>query len=170
MLGTDSNTETFLAVRGPLLSIAPKIVGGAADAEDVVQDAWLHWNRIDRDIVRDATAYLCQITVRSALTTLRSAHVRNRSPLELPMDQPDVDADPALAVESMERLREATHLMVRRLTPCGQVAYVLRDAFLEAARSGDVPAARDGRSDMITFVDAVVATGIEAAWHSELGE
>lgn len=46
----------------------------------------------------------------------------------------------------------------------------LLTAFLEAARSGDVPAAPDGRSDVITFVDAVVATGVEAAWHSELDE
>jgi RNA polymerase sigma-70 factor (ECF subfamily) len=126
---TDHDTETFLSVRNLLLGIARKIVGGAADAEDVVQEAWLHWNRIDRDVVRDAPAYLCRITVRSALTMVRSAHVRHRSPHELPMDQPDTDADPALVVESMDRLREATHLMVRRLTPREQAAYVLRESF-----------------------------------------
>jgi RNA polymerase sigma-70 factor (ECF subfamily) len=129
MLTTDSGTDTFLAVRNLLLGIARKIVGSTADAEDVVQDAWLRWNRTDREAVRDATAYLCRITIRSALTTMRSAHVRHRSAHELPMDQPEEDADPALAVESVERLREATHVMVRRLTPREQAAYVLRESF-----------------------------------------
>lgn len=126
---TDSDTDTFLSVRKLLVGVAHKIVGSAADPEDVVQEAWLRWNRADRDVVRDATAYLCQITIRLALTTVQSAHVRHRSPHELPMDQPDVDADPALAVEGMERLREATDLMVRRLTPREQAAYVLRESF-----------------------------------------
>lgn len=213
MLRTDPDTDTFLSVRNLLLSVAHKIVGGAADPEDVVQDAWLRWNRTDREVVRDATAYLCRITIRLALTTVQSAHVRHRSPHELPMDQPDMDADPALAMESLERLREATDLMVRRLTPREQAAYVLREsfgypypdigrlvgctevnarqmirrarlrlrgkpsrppsadeqrrllaAFLEATRSGEARAGRAGRSDMITFVDAVVLTGIEDAW------
>ncbi|NMO50116.1 RNA polymerase subunit sigma-24 [Actinoplanes sp. TBRC 11911] len=129
MLTTDTHTDTFLSVRTLLLGIANKIVRDAADPEDVVQDAWLRWNRTDRDVVRDATAFLCQITIRLALTTVRSAHVRHRSPYELPMDQPDVDADPALTVESMERVREATYLMVHRLTPREQAAYVLRESF-----------------------------------------
>jgi RNA polymerase sigma-70 factor (ECF subfamily) len=129
MLRTDSDTDTFLSVRNRLLGIAYKIAGGAADPEDVVQEAWLRWNRTDRDVVRDATAYLCRTTIRLALTAVGSAHVRHRSPHGLPMDQPDTDADPALAVESMERLREATHLMVRRLTPREQAAYVLRESF-----------------------------------------
>jgi RNA polymerase sigma factor (sigma-70 family) len=212
MLRTDSDTETFLSVRNLLLGIANKILGGVADPEDVVQDAWLRWNRADRDVVRDATAYLCRITSRLALTTVRSAHVRHRSPHELPMDQPDVDADPASAVGSMERLREAAHLMVRRLTPREQAAYVLREsfgcpypdiaglvgcteatarqmirrarlrlrgkpsrspsadeqqrllaAFVEAARSGDTRAGRDGWSEMLAFVDAVVLTRTEAS-------
>jgi RNA polymerase sigma-70 factor (ECF subfamily) len=126
---SDSDTDTFLSVRNLLLGIAHKIVRGAADPEDVVQEAWLRWNHTDRDVVRDETAYLCRITVRLALTTVQSAHVRHRSPHELPIDQPDADADPALTVEDMERLREATHLMVRRLTPREQAAYVLRESF-----------------------------------------
>jgi RNA polymerase sigma-70 factor (ECF subfamily) len=127
MLRTD--TDTFLSVRDLLLGIARKIAGGAADPEDVVQDAWLRWNRTDRDVVRDATAYLCRTTIWLSLNAVRSAHVRHRSPHELPLDQPDLDADPALAVEGMERLHEALDLMVRRLTPREQAAYVLRESF-----------------------------------------
>jgi RNA polymerase sigma-70 factor (ECF subfamily) len=129
MQRTDSATDTFLSVRKLLLGIAHKIVRGTADPEDIVQDAWLRWNRTDRGLVRDETAYLCQITIRLALTTVQSAHVRHRSPHELPLDQPALDADPALTVEDVERLREATHLMVRRLTPREQAAYVLRESF-----------------------------------------
>jgi hypothetical protein len=56
MLRTDTHPHTdgladFLAVRDRLLRIAARIVGGASDAEDVVQDAWLRWNRTDRSVV-----------------------------------------------------------------------------------------------------------------------
>lgn len=98
---TDTDTDTFLSVRALLLGIARKILGGAADPEDVVQDAWLRWNRTDREDVRDAKAYLCRITTRLAHSTVQSAYVRHRSGFEPTTDQPDADADPALMVESM---------------------------------------------------------------------
>jgi RNA polymerase sigma-70 factor, ECF subfamily len=129
MLRTDTNTETFLAVRDRLLRIARTIAGDAADPEDVVQDAWLRWNRADRDVVRNAPAYLRRTTIWLSLNAVQSAHVRHRSALELPTDQPDPTADPALLIEGKERLQEAMHMLTRRLTPREQAAYVLRESF-----------------------------------------
>ena len=138
MLGTDTypyadGLADFLAVRDRLLRIATRIVGGASDAEDVVQDAWLRWNRTDRTGVRDAAAFLSQMTARLSVGVMQSARVRHRSSSEVPAELPDGgrtgDTDPAVAVELGDGLRHALLMLVERLSPRERAAYVLREAF-----------------------------------------
>ena len=62
-----------------LFGIAYQMLGSVADAEDVVQDAWLRWSAADRGDVVDERAYLVQITTRLALDRLGSARARRES-------------------------------------------------------------------------------------------
>ena len=65
--------EPFDRHRRLLFTVAYQMLGSVADAEDVVQDAWLRWSAADRDDVADPRAYLVQVTSRLALDRLRSA-------------------------------------------------------------------------------------------------
>ena len=66
----------FGAYRGLLFSVAYRILGTAADAEDAVQDAWLRWSAADRSQVAEPKAYLVRIVSNVALDRLRSARAR----------------------------------------------------------------------------------------------
>ncbi len=68
--------DPFAALRPRLLGIAYGIVGELAEAEDVVQDAWLRWEGAEREAVRDATGFLVATTTRLAIDRLRSARAR----------------------------------------------------------------------------------------------
>jgi RNA polymerase sigma factor (sigma-70 family) len=142
MPGTETHLDglaDFLDVRDRLLGIATRILGMTGDAEDVVQDAWLRWDRTDRSVVRNANAFLSLTTARLSVGVTRSAHARHRSSFELPVEPPDPDTDPVVAVERAEGLRKALLMLVERLTPRERVAYVLREAFGYSHREiGDV--------------------------------
>src|SRR5690349_3413523 len=69
----------FLDVRDRLLRIAQRVIGRETGADDVVQDAWLRWNRTDRSTVRDVPAFLCRTTTLLAINATQTAHVRHRS-------------------------------------------------------------------------------------------
>ncbi|WP_232806681.1 sigma factor [Geodermatophilus chilensis] len=62
-----------------LFTVAYQLLGSVADAEDVVQDAWLRWSATDRSDVADPRAYLVRITSRLALDRLDSARSRRES-------------------------------------------------------------------------------------------
>ena len=72
-------TETFVAHRNLLFTVAYEMLGSAADAEDVLQDTWLRWVKVDVGQVRDHRAYLVRITTRQSLNRLRSMKRRRES-------------------------------------------------------------------------------------------
>ena len=76
---SESATETFIAHRNLLFTVAYEMLGSAADAEDVLQETWLRWTTVDLDTVRDRRAYLVRITTRQALTQLRKLGRRKES-------------------------------------------------------------------------------------------
>ena len=68
-------TDPFVAHRSLLFTVAYELLGSAADAEDVVQEAWLRWADLGaaaRDEVRDPRAYLVRTVTRQALNRLRT--------------------------------------------------------------------------------------------------
>jgi DNA-directed RNA polymerase specialized sigma24 family protein len=67
----DPATESFVAHRNLLFTVAYEMLGSAADAEDVLQQAWLRWVKVDVEQVRDDRAYLVRVTTRLALDRLR---------------------------------------------------------------------------------------------------
>ncbi len=68
----EPDQQTFADHRNLLFSIAYRLLGSAADAEDVVQDAWFKWSADDRSQVSDPKAYLARIVSNLSMERLRS--------------------------------------------------------------------------------------------------
>jgi RNA polymerase sigma factor (sigma-70 family) len=122
----DTLVETFERERRHLLAIAFRIVASEADAEDVVQEAWLRCAAADLSGVRNIPAWLTTIVTRQCLDLLRR---RRESPQEVPeMLAGDDDAPEEVALLADE-LSTAFVILLDELTPPQRVALVLHDAF-----------------------------------------
>jgi DNA-directed RNA polymerase specialized sigma24 family protein len=64
--------DPFVAHRSLLFTVAYEMLGSAADAEDVLQEAWLRWADVDQSQVRDPRAYLIRVVTRQALNQMRT--------------------------------------------------------------------------------------------------
>ncbi|MGW4330395.1 RNA polymerase sigma-70 factor [Nocardia sp. NPDC004573] len=123
-------TDTFLAHRNLLFTVAYEMLGSAADADDVLQETWLRWVGVDAAHVTEPRAYLVRIATRQALNRLRSvkrrreAYVGSWLPEPL-LTTPDVAAD----VELAESVSMALMLVLETLTPTERAVFVLREAF-----------------------------------------
>ena len=128
--GMDAATETFVAHRNLLFTVAYELLGSAADAEDVLQETWLRWVGVDLDTIRDQRAYLVRIITRQALTRLRTLRRRKESYVgpwlpEPLLTTPDVADD----VELAESVSMAMLLVLETLTPTERAVFVLREVF-----------------------------------------
>ncbi|MFI2103110.1 RNA polymerase sigma-70 factor [Isoptericola sp. NPDC019693] len=122
--------DAFLAVRPQLFGIAYRMLGSVAEAEDVVQDAWVRWQGTDRATVRNPAAFLTTVTTRLAINAATSARARRETYVGPWLPEPvDTSEDPALGAERAEALELATLLLMERLTPVERAVYVLREAF-----------------------------------------
>jgi DNA-directed RNA polymerase specialized sigma24 family protein len=74
----DRAISVFVRVRPRLFGIAYRMLGSAADAEDIVQNVWLRWQTTDRSVVSDAPAFLATATARLAINLAQSARSRRR--------------------------------------------------------------------------------------------
>jgi RNA polymerase sigma-70 factor (ECF subfamily) len=120
----------FEAARPRLFGIAYRTLESAADAEDVVQDAWIRWQRTDRNEVRDTAAFLATTTKRLALNVAQSARARRETTTDPWHPEPvDVHDDPALGAERREALELAVRMLMEKLSRTERAAYVLREAF-----------------------------------------
>jgi RNA polymerase sigma-70 factor (ECF subfamily) len=126
----DHATAAFLSVRSRLFGIAYRMLGTAAEAEDIVQDVWLRWQSTDRSVVRDATAFLVTTTVRLAINHAQSARSRHETYIGPWLPEPvDTTADPTLGADRGEALELAVLILLEKLSPNERGAYVLREAF-----------------------------------------
>jgi len=71
--GLDHATQVFLSVRPRLFGIAYRMLGSAAEAEDLVQEVWLRWQGADRSAIVDPPAFLATAAVRLSINALKSA-------------------------------------------------------------------------------------------------
>jgi RNA polymerase sigma-70 factor (ECF subfamily) len=136
----DQAAAEFVAVRGRLFGIAYRMLGSRAEAEDIVQDAWLRWQKYDRSAVADPAAFLATTTTRLCINALQSARARREIYIGPWLPEPvDTSADPHLGAERGEAMELATLMLLERLTPTERAAYVLREAFdYPYAQIGDV--------------------------------
>ncbi|GAA4083997.1 RNA polymerase sigma-70 factor [Streptomyces shaanxiensis] len=126
----DRATRQFMAARPQLFGIAYRVLGSAAEAEDVVQEAWLRWQRTDRAEIQQPTAFLATVTTRLAINVAQSARMRRESYVGPWLPEPvDTRTDPQLGAERAEALDLAVLLLLEKLNPVERAAYVLREAF-----------------------------------------
>ncbi|POM26765.1 ECF RNA polymerase sigma factor SigJ [Actinomadura rubteroloni] len=126
----DAAAAVFADVRPRLFGIAYRMLGSAAEAEDVVQDAWLRWQTYDRAAVADPVAFLATATTRLAINVLQSARVRREAYTGPWLPEPVATGDdPHLGAERGEALGFAVLILLERLSPTERAAYVLREAF-----------------------------------------
>jgi RNA polymerase sigma-70 factor (ECF subfamily) len=127
---TDPATETFVAYRDLLFTVAYEMLGSAADAEDVLQETWLRWVKVDVGQVRDQRAYLVRITTRQSLDRLRTMKRRREAYIGSWLPEPLLTApDVAEDVELAESVSMALMLVLETLSPIERVVFVLREAF-----------------------------------------
>ncbi|MEU5367311.1 RNA polymerase sigma-70 factor [Streptomyces sp. NPDC005925] len=126
----DPATETFVAHRNLLFTVAYEMLGSAADAEDVLQETWLRWVDVDLDRVRDQRAYLVRITTRQALNRLRTMQRRKEAYVGPWLPEPMLTApDVAEDVELAESVSLALMLVLETLSPTERAVFVLREVF-----------------------------------------
>ncbi|WP_327093249.1 RNA polymerase sigma-70 factor [Nonomuraea sp. NBC_01738] len=123
--------EDFEDHRPVLLGLAYRLLGSMWDAEDVVQEAWLRWERTDRSQVREPRAFLMTVVSRLALDQLRSARVRRESYTGpwLPEPVATGDVGPLDTAELRDTVSYATLHLMERLSPPERAVFVLREAF-----------------------------------------
>lgn len=125
--------DEFEALRPQLLAVAYRLTGMFADAEDIVQDAWLRFDATERDQIADPRAWLTTVVSRLGLDRLRSAPRRRESYVGQWLPEPVVtgiaDTDPLSAVVSGEDARFVAMVVLERLTPDQRVAFVLHEGF-----------------------------------------
>ncbi len=124
------SNEPFVAHRGLLFTVAYEMLGSAADAEDVLQESWLKWSRVDQSEVKDPRAYLVRIVTRASLDRLRVLARRREDYIgpwlpEPLLTAPDVAEDAELA----DSLSTAMLLILETLTPTERAVFLLRDVF-----------------------------------------
>jgi len=126
----DPATETFVAHRNLLFTVAYEMLGSAADAEDVLQETWLRWVKVDQARVRDQRAYLVRITTRQALNRLRTMQRRKEAYVGSWLPEPLLTApDAADDVELAENLSMALMLVLETLAPTERAVFVLHEVF-----------------------------------------
>lgn len=126
----DSAVGTFTASRPRLFGIAYRMLGSVAEAEDIVQEAWLRWQGTDRSVVQNPAGFLTTVTTRLALNTAESARVRREQYVGPWLPEPvDTSSDPSLGAENAEALESAVLMLLEKVRPEQRAAYVLREAF-----------------------------------------
>lgn len=126
----ESAIGTFNESRSRLFGIAYRMLGSVAEAEDIVQEAWLRWQQTDRSNVRNPAGFLTTVTARLALNSVASARVRREQYVGSWLPEPvDTSADPSLGAEKAEALEAAVLMLLEKLAPEHRAAYVLREAF-----------------------------------------
>ena len=126
----DDGLSAFLNVRPRLFGIAYRMLGSAAEAEDIVQDVWMRWQTTDRSMVRDAAAFLVTTARRLAINLMQSAHSRHETYAGSWLPEPvDTGADAWLRAERAQSVASGVQLLMEKLTPTERAAYILREAF-----------------------------------------
>jgi len=114
---------SFDPLRPRLIRVAYRMLGSIADAEDVVQDAFLRWLDTDRAAVRAPEAFLRRVVTRLSLDQLKSARVRREHYVGEWLPEPVVEAEP------VEDVTLPLLIALERLSPLERAAFLLHDVF-----------------------------------------
>lgn len=130
--------QIFADHRNLMFSIAYRLLGTAADAEDVVQDAWFRWSAGDRSQVADPKAYLARIVTNLAMDRLRSARSQRETYVGPWLPEPiltevvaaeETVADVAESITAAESVSMAMLVVLETLSPLERAVFVLKEVF-----------------------------------------
>jgi len=129
---TTAPADPFHALRPRLFGVAYRMLGTRADADDVLQDAWLRWSRTDPSTLESAEAWLVTVVTRLAIDRLRAAKAEREAYVGWWLPEPLVEVDertPEAVAEWASDLSVAFLLVLERLAPEERAAFLLRQVF-----------------------------------------
>ena len=115
-----------------LFSIAYRMLGSVADAEDVLQEAFLRWQSASADDIRSPRSFLVTVVSRLCINQLQSAHARRETYVGEWLPEPlvtDPESNPAAVVQVDESVSMALLLLLERLTPSERAVFLLHEVF-----------------------------------------
>jgi RNA polymerase sigma-70 factor (ECF subfamily) len=115
----------FDPLRPRLIRVAYRMLGSLADAEDVVQDAFIRWLATDREAVREPEAFLRRVVTRLCLDFLKSARHQRETYVGTWLPEPVVEADET----EEDNITLPLLLALERLSPLERAAFLLHDVF-----------------------------------------
>ena len=125
-------SEPFAALRPRLFGIAYRMLGIRADAEDVLQDAWLRWSAANHASIRSAEAWLVAVVTRLAIDKLRASKVEREAYIGQWLPEPlveSVEDTPETAAGRAGDISVAFLHVLERLNPHERAAFLLRQVF-----------------------------------------
>jgi RNA polymerase sigma-70 factor, ECF subfamily len=122
---TNDASAAFDPLRPKLTRIAYRMLGSVADAEDVVQDAFIRWLDADREAVREPEAYLRRVVTRLCLDQLKSARRKRETYIGPWLPEPVVEPDD----EEIDDVTLPLMMALERLSPLERAAFLLHDVF-----------------------------------------
>jgi RNA polymerase sigma-70 factor, ECF subfamily len=123
---------TFDQYRGLLFSVAYRMLGSVADAEDMLQETFIRWQQADMKEIRSPRAFLVTIVSRLSISHLQSARVQREEYLGEWLPEPIVTglgSDPLELIRVDESLSMAFLVLLERLTPVERAVFLLREIF-----------------------------------------
>jgi RNA polymerase sigma-70 factor (TIGR02957 family) len=128
----DDPTVAFDSHRRRLQGIAYRMLGSVAEAEEVVQDAWLRWHEADKAALGSAEAWLVTVVTRLSIDRLRAAKVQREHYIGAWMPEPTLTGGPDTPEQLLERadnISVAFLAVLERLAPEARAAFLLREVF-----------------------------------------
>lgn len=134
-VAAETVTDVFEEHRPVLIGVAYRMLARIADAEDVVQEAWLRWSAASREDVREPRAFLVRIVTHLAIDRLRQLGTRREAyvgpwlPEPLVTDFGPTAPDTAEQAVLADSVSVAVLVVLESLSPLERAVFVLREAF-----------------------------------------
>jgi RNA polymerase sigma-70 factor (ECF subfamily) len=130
--GDAARLATFSQYRGLLFSVAYRMLGSVADAEDMLQETFIRWQQTTGEEIRSPRAFLVTIITRLCINQLQSARVQREEYVGEWLPEPlvtDPGSDPLDVLKADESISMAFLLLLERLTPMERAVFLLREVF-----------------------------------------
>lgn len=125
-LPPDDAAGSFAPLRPRLIRIAYRMLGSVAEAEDIVQDAYLRWHGTDRAQVENAGAFLSKTVTRLCLDHLKSARVKRETYIGPWLPEPMIETNED---DQADDITLTLMMALERLSPLERAAFLLHDVF-----------------------------------------
>ncbi len=131
----DPGLDQFAAERARLMGLAYRMTGSLAEAEDVVQDTWVRWSRVDHRTIDNPAAWLTTVATRLSLDRLKAMDRRRADYVGEWLPEPvAIGRGPEEAAEVADSLTLGFLVLLDRLTPLERAVFLLADVFSEPYR------------------------------------